>query len=350
MCGWKKSRYLRRVSASASEPPGSPASKQSISVLVLYQLSGEQESQQTQQASLSPSTMSRSRSFFNKLKRRLKFPSSLPGVEHCNNTADPASSESKSLTVSASELATGPHSWHSEGSTIQILGHDLSPLTKGSNVTTVSLSSHDSSDVLDTSFESFSMPIIQVSDSEPTASETPALPSDCAPHIPTPTSQEQALATIDVHAAILPQPKAILAPDVVEPSPQSSIVWDKALKIAKEKLGDTNLSLDLTNLASQSVEENIKAIIGTLNTLQEGCKEKKWSYTWRGKKVIVVEWLGKILKNVEKYSKVVDIAIQSSPRISALVWAGVWAIMRVCIYSTHSMCLFTSTNLSRFYG
>ena len=61
---------------------------------------------------------------------------------------------------------------------------------------------------------------------------------------------------------------------------------------------------------------------------------KRWSYTWRGKKVIVVERLGKILKSVEKYSKVVDIAVQSNPQVTALVWAAVWAIMRVCIQCT----------------
>ena len=42
-----------------------------------------------------------------------------------------------------------------------------------------------------------------------------------------------------------------------------------------------------------------------------------------------MERLGKILRSVEKYSKVVDTAIQTSPQVSALVWAGVWAIMRV---------------------
>ena len=45
-----------------------------------------------------------------------------------------------------------------------------------------------------------------------------------------------------------------------------------------------------------------------------------------------MERLGKILKVVEKYSKVVDIAVQCNPQVSALVWAGVWAIMRVRRY------------------
>ena len=110
------------------------------------------------------------------------------------------------------------------------------------------------------------------------------------------------------------------------------MVWAKTLEITKKKLNDNNLPpLNLTNLTSQSAEEYINIVIEALNTLQEDEKKKRWSYTWRGKKIIVVERLGKILKIVEKYSKVVDTAIRSTPQVGALVWAGVWAIMRVRI-------------------
>ena len=109
-----------------------------------------------------------------------------------------------------------------------------------------------------------------------------------------------------------------------------SVVWAKALQITKKKLGDNSLPpLDLTNITSQSAEENIRAVVRALNISQEDKKKKRWSYTWRGREVIVVERLGKILRSVEKYSKVVDTAIQTSPQVSALVWAGVSAIMRV---------------------
>ena len=129
--------------------------------------------------------------------------------------------------------------------------------------------------------------------------------------------------------ALLPQAPG---PDIIEHSPHSAVVWAKVLEITKKKLSDNNLPpLNLTNLTSQSVEENIEAVVEALNTLQEDDKRKRWSYTWRGKKVTFVEHLGKTLKIVEKYSKVVDTAIQSSPQVSALVWAGVWAIMRVRI-------------------
>ena len=129
-----------------------------------------------------------------------------------------------------------------------------------------------------------------------------------------------------------PSPSPSQLPPEVKSTPDPDMVWAKALDIAKKKLSDNNLPpLDLTNLTSQSTEENIEAVVKALNTAQEGDKKERWSYTWRGKEVIVVERLGKILKSVEKYTKVVDNTIQSNPQVSALVWAGVWAIMRVSI-------------------
>ena len=85
------------------------------------------------------------------------------------------------------------------------------------------------------------------------------------------------------------------------------------------------------DLNSHSAEDNIEAIVKGLHNLQVDEEKKKWSYPWRGKKVIVVERLAKILKCVERYTKVVDVAVQSNPQVSAFVWAGVWAILRVRI-------------------
>ena len=127
-----------------------------------------------------------------------------------------------------------------------------------------------------------------------------------------------------------PQTKSTLGSATIGCS-HSSVVWDRVLEIAKEKLRNNNLpQFNLSNLTTHSAEENIEAVVKALNTLQEDDKKKRWSYTWRGKKIIVVEQFGKILKSVEKYSKIVDTAVQSNPQVSALVWAGIQAIMRVC--------------------
>ena len=73
------------------------------------------------------------------------------------------------------------------------------------------------------------------------------------------------------------------------------------------------------------------AVIKALNTIQEDEKKKRWSYTWHGEKVIIVERLGKIPKTVEKYLKVGDITIQSHPEVAAPVWGAIRAVLQVCV-------------------
>ena len=151
---------------------------------------------------------------------------------------------------------------------------------------------------------------------EPAACEDPAPVPTCTSHIPSVTSHVQ---------GVLPQAKPT-------PSPDIDMVWAEALKLASEKLGDNNLPLYLTNLSSQLPGGNIRAVIEALDCLQKAEKDKRLYYTWNGKKVVIVERLGRFLKIAEPYSKIVDTAIQSNPEVAALVWAGVWAIMRVCIH------------------
>lgn len=73
----------------------------------------------------------------------------------------------------------------------------------------------------------------------------------------------------------------------------------------------------------------MEAVVKALHSTQKGVEEKRWTYTWQGEKVIVVDRWGKILKSMEKYFKVVDVAIQGSPQVSSLLWAGIRAIMQV---------------------
>ena len=169
-------------------------------------------------------------------------------------------------------------------------------------------------------------PIIRVSSSssESTTSKIPDPLSICTPNIPTPANQVPCPTETDTHEVELS--------DDIKPPPHSSIVWVQALEIAKKKLCKNNLPpLDLTSLTSQSAEQNIQTVFKSLNTLQEDEQKRRWSYTWRGKEVIIVERLGEILRSVEKYSKIVDTAIQCNPQVGALVWAGIQGIMQVAL-------------------
>ncbi|RPB18291.1 hypothetical protein L211DRAFT_831763 [Terfezia boudieri ATCC MYA-4762] len=219
------------------------------------------------------------------------------------------------VTTSSQSLAV--HSLYSDSSALQThrpSHHDLSSPTEAGDF--------PSSGAQGSSSITVSAPIVQIShpQSESTASENPAPSPTRGSNIPTSSCQAQASAEIVVQAAPPPQTKS------------ATQIWDEALKLAEKKLKDNNLPpLKHTNLTSQSAEENMDAVVNALNAVQEDDKKRRWRYTWRGKEIVVVERLGKILENVGQYKKVVDTAIQSNPQVSALVWAGVRAIMQVAL-------------------
>lgn len=161
--------------------------------------------------------------------------------------------------------------------------------------------------------------------------ENPATPSTHAVHISTSSPQAQTPDTVNVHAPVLPQLQSILAPYTIEPLRHPAGVWSKTLEIVEKKLLKHKLPPLINTIpTSQSARENIRAVVGALNTFQKDEEKKQWSYTWRGKEVVIVDHVGKILKTMEPYSKIVDTAIQSNPEVTSLVWGGVRAIMQVC--------------------
>jgi len=140
--------------------------------------------------------------------------------------------------------------------------------------------------------------------------------------VSTPTSDPQTLLTV-LHANH--SPSAV-------PLSSSSHVWQKTLEIAQKSLAKYKLpSLELGNLQSQSAAENIQALVAELEIAHRESKDRQWRYKDRqGNEVAWVERLGNILKSVDKYTKIVDTAIQHHPNITSLVWAGARAILQVC--------------------
>ena len=108
------------------------------------------------------------------------------------------------------------------------------------------------------------------------------------------------------------------------PGPDIDMVWAQALQLANEKLGDINLpSLSRTLLHNcLGGILRLSPVIEALDTLQTAEKDKRWHWTWSGKRVIIVESLGKFLNNAEPYSGIVNTSIQRNLEVAALVWAG----------------------------
>ncbi|KAF8421781.1 hypothetical protein EV426DRAFT_188583 [Tirmania nivea] len=119
----------------------------------------------------------------------------------------------------------------------------------------------------------------------------------------------------------------------------SAHLWQKALEIAQESLVKHKLpSLEIDSFKSQSAAENIQSLLAELEAAKQENKNRQWRYLDRqGNEVAWVEHLGKILKSVDKYAKIVDIAIQHHPDVTSLVWAGARAILQVALHHVEAI-------------
>ena len=318
-----------------NDPPGGLASGQS---------SQPEQPSGSQQAALSSPSVSFRSHLSKKLKWGSRSPSPSPGVAPHNSTMNQSvagGSAPLTIAASASQSLAAPAQPHTSYSTTPIPHtplYDPSPLSVGGSGLAVSPSDHDSN-TQEPPCASASAPIVQLlrPQSEPIANKNSAFSSTCAPETSASINQVQTQAKTNIHTVAQAQKGSTPSPDDDEPSSQFSMVWAKALEIAKKKLSDNNLPpLNLTNFTSQSARENMQAVVEALNTLQEDKKEKRWRYTWCGKEYRVVEHWGKTLKTMERYSPAVNTAIQPSGLVGSLVWASVWTIMRVRIPGTLS--------------
>ncbi|KAF8421773.1 hypothetical protein EV426DRAFT_188014 [Tirmania nivea] len=119
----------------------------------------------------------------------------------------------------------------------------------------------------------------------------------------------------------------------------SAHLWQKALEIARDSLAKYELpSLEISSFQSQSAAENIQSLLAKLEAAQLENKDRQWRYKDRqGNEVAWVERLGKILKSVDKYAKIVDVAIQHHPDVTSLVWAGARTILQVTLSHIEAM-------------
>ena len=105
--------------------------------------------------------------------------------------------------------------------------------------------------------------------------------------------------------------------------PQPPSIWERTLDIAETILHDHGLPpLDRNTFKSASSAENIQAVLDTLKTAQG--EDQKGGLTGKDR-------VRRILRGVEKYTKIADTAVQHSPEVTALVWAGIKGILQVCI-------------------
>ena len=122
-----------------------------------------------------------------------------------------------------------------------------------------------------------------------------------------------------------PTPSTCSTPN---PAPVLFPVWQKSLEIVQNRLSKEKLPpLELHTHSSQSANEIAQE---TMRNLQQAIDTNQNGHGTVARKV------QNIFVVFNKYIGVVDVAIQHSPEITALVWGGIRGILQVCfLFSMH---------------
>lgn len=104
---------------------------------------------------------------------------------------------------------------------------------------------------------------------------------------------------------------------------QSPLLWIRTLAIVDKELRKHELpALDRNSFTSTSAADNIQSIIATCTVKADQNDDDPEKTSGR-------ERLKRILRHVDKYTKIVDTAVQHSPEVTSLVWAGIRTILLV---------------------
>ncbi|KAI5804812.1 hypothetical protein DFH27DRAFT_386729 [Peziza echinospora] len=122
-------------------------------------------------------------------------------------------------------------------------------------------------------------------------------------------------------------PTPATPPTLVIPDPQIVVnnsiaplpcAWEETIEIAKKKLHDHGLP-DLCESPGLRADQIIQLAIGDLET---AIVQKNSAGVLR---------IQNVLKTIDGYAKIVDTAIQHSPEVTSLVWAGARAMLQIAL-------------------
>jgi hypothetical protein len=109
----------------------------------------------------------------------------------------------------------------------------------------------------------------------------------------------------------------------------SSILAD-----ALEALGPDDRELTSSLLLPSnaiSVDVAFDEVHTRARVLQQRCKIKRWSWNYKGRQVYLADQVDKVVRLLDKFKPVGDLIANVDPVHVGLPWAGIRAILEVCI-------------------
>ena len=109
-----------------------------------------------------------------------------------------------------------------------------------------------------------------------------------------------------------------------DPSRKSETLWEKAIEALKEEERKAWGSYPASQTQAQAGRQSIDEQIELIREARDNLADKQMTIQRSDGRVIIVrEKINSVLKVMDKYMAIGNIAIQHNPRITALVWAGV---------------------------
>ena len=109
----------------------------------------------------------------------------------------------------------------------------------------------------------------------------------------------------------------------------SSILAD-ALE-ALERDDRETIRTSLLHANAISIDTAFDEVLGCARKLQERCEDKRRSRNYKGRQVYLFDQVNKVVQLLDKFKAVGDVVANVDPVHVGLPWAGIRAILEVCI-------------------
>lgn len=102
-------------------------------------------------------------------------------------------------------------------------------------------------------------------------------------------------------------------------------LWQNALATLD---GELKAKLDFNKSSKHDI---IKRTLKTAEEKKQQCLKKRWKFERDGKQIVIRDVLEKIIKWLDTFKAVGDVAVQYDPSHASLPWAGVRFLLQVDI-------------------
>lgn len=80
-----------------------------------------------------------------------------------------------------------------------------------------------------------------------------------------------------------------------------------------------------------SIDTALDEVLGCARELQQRCANKRWVWEYKGRQIYLFDQADKVMQLLNKFKSVGDVVANVDPVHVGLPWAGVRAILEVCI-------------------